>query len=149
MFVSNLDGDWKEGGMPIVLVMEKELVVGTPIVIEGPALEGRYSVVFEDDGDTAYFYALDMSKTEQPIQDAMHIYNVMQVGDRARPSIVKIGWSDDGKSAVLLINGYPHAVFDFNVRQGYCRTGFPPSDSSGNWSRDGHKWDDLALELFS
>ena len=43
----------------------------------------------------------------------MHIYNVASVTDKDKASTVRIGWTADGCKVVLLINDYPHAVFDF------------------------------------
>jgi hypothetical protein len=105
-------------------------------------------VVFEDDEETGYFYALDMSAEGNQIQDALHIYDVMSISDREKPSVVKIGWSTDCQKAILLINDHPHAVFDFEAKQGYCRSGFPPPKRSGSWSAAGHDWNDAATQLF-
>lgn len=135
--------------MPIHITAEQEFLVGQETVVEGPAPEGPFSAVFEDDGQTGYFYALDRSAHVQPIQDAVQIYNVVNVTDRAMPSTAKVGWSKDNQKVVLLMNGYPHAVFDFEARQGFCRTGFPPAPSNGNWSTSGHAWDEGAIELFA
>ena len=134
--------------MPIYLAAESELHVGQGSVTEAPAQEGSYVVVFEDEADTGYFYALDTAAEGNPIRDALHIYNVADVTDKHKPSNVKIGWSIDHSKAVLLINDHPHAVFDFTARQGYCRTGFPAQGVNG-WSERGHEWDDAALELFA
>jgi hypothetical protein len=134
--------------MPIYLAAESELNVGQALVLEAPAQEGTFVVVFEDDEDTGYFYALDTQATDNPIQDALHIYNVLDVSDRSKPSTVKIGWSVDHRKAVLLINEYPHAVYDFENQQGYCRTGFPPP-LGNDWSDNGHGWDENALGLFA
>src|SRR5579862_644513 len=112
--------------MRLRVVVEQELLVGRPIVIEGPAPEGNCLAVFEDDGDTGYFYAVDRSLEPEPIRDALHIYNVDHVADRERPSMVSIGWSLDNAKVVLLINGRAHAIFDFRRKQGFCRSGFPP-----------------------
>lgn len=133
--------------MPIYLTAENTLHVGTPLVVEAPAEEGAYVVVFEDDEDTGYFYALDTRADGNPIQDALHIYNVNDVSDRSEPSVVQIGWSLDHRKAVLLINDYPHAIFDFDSKQGYCRNGFPEPADNG-WSQNGHDWDEKALNLF-
>jgi hypothetical protein len=67
--------------------------------------------------------------------------------DRAIPSQIEIAWSHDERACALLINGYVHAVFDFEKQNGYARTGFPPAPSTG-WSVDGHGWSDEALKLF-
>lgn len=134
--------------MAIILTAEEEILVGRETVIEGPAPEGPFATVFEDDGDTGYFYALDGSAKGNRIQDALSIYDVQNVTDRDKLSVVKIGWSKDSQKAVLLINDYPHAVFDFSTRQGFCRTGFPPPPSNGVWSRSGHQWTDAVADLF-
>jgi hypothetical protein len=102
--------------------------------------------VFEDDGTTDYLYGLDFSREDNPIVDALHIYNVERVADREKPSLVQLGWSQDGLKAVLLINGFPHALFDFEAKRGYCRSGFPPPDRK--WTRHDHAWDDRVAELF-
>lgn len=134
--------------MPIYLAAESELKVGHALVLEAPAEEGSFVVVFEDDGDTGYFYALDTAAEGNPIHDALHIYNAGDVSDSHKPSTLKIGWAVDHRKAVLLINDFPHAVFDFDAKQGYCRSGFPPQAGNG-WSEGGHQWDDAALDLFA
>jgi hypothetical protein len=135
--------------MPIQITAEQELLVGKPTVVEGAAPKGSFVAVFEDDETTGYFYALDRSYGDQPIQDALQIYDVAQVTDREKPSIVKIGWSLDSQKVALLINGHPHAVFDFSSKQGYCRTGFPPPAQDGDWGKQGHEWREVAIELFA
>jgi hypothetical protein len=132
--------------MPVQTVAEEKITVGKSIVVEGPSPVTHFGVVFEDDGSTGYFYGLDLSVRDNPILDAMHIYNVNQVIDREKPSIVKLAWSQDGLKAILIINDYPHAVFDFQDKRGYCRSGFPPANK--NWTRYDHSWDDRALDLF-
>src|SRR5262245_21922553 len=100
------------------------LQVGMPLVLETQAPSGRFGPVFEDYGDTEYFYALDFHDA-QPIQEALHVYNVRSVADRHIPSDVVIAWADDGLNAALFINSYPHAVFNFGTKQAHCRTNFP------------------------
>ena len=107
----------------------------------------KYSVVFEDDGKSGYFYAiLRKDDDSQPILDAMFIYNVNDVVDKNIPSEVKILWSNDGLKSVLLINNYPHAVFDFENKRGYCRSNFPPPENE--WAKFSHEWTDDVLNLF-
>jgi len=132
--------------MPSRIVEEQTITVGEPTVIEVPSPCTHYGVVFEDDGITGYFYALDFTREEMPIVDALHIYNVDEVVDRQKPSVVQIVWSDDGLKSALVINCYPHAIFDFEARHGYCRTGFPPPHNE--WPRNDHTWDDRAVDLF-
>jgi len=132
--------------VPAELVAEQTITVGEPIIIDAPSPGASYGIVFEDDGRTGYLYALDLARDDNQIVDALHIYNVADVVDRDRPSQVQLGWSRDGLKALLIINGYPHAAFDFAARRGYCRTGFPPPGPT--WSAAGHGWDDNALRLF-
>lgn len=132
--------------MAVILVAEETITVGQPVVIEGHSPHAPLGVVFEDDGTTGYLYGLDFSREDNPIVDAMLIYNVAQVVDRDTPSLVQLFWSSDGWKAAVLINEYPHAIFDFEARRGYCRTAFPPPDRS--WTQFDHAWDDGALGLF-
>ncbi len=99
--------------MTILVTIQAQLVVGEEQVIKSLAPEGMLAAVFEDDGRTGYFYALDESVEGNPIMDAVHIYNAEDVSDGHIPSDVKIGWSEDSQKCVLLINGYPHGAFDF------------------------------------
>lgn len=133
--------------MPIQTVAEQTFTVGEPTVVEGPSPGAGFVVVFEDDGHTGYLYGLDPGRDGNPIVDAMHIYNVANITDRDLPSVVRLAWSVDGLKAILLINDYPHAIFDFEARRGYCRTGFPPPDP--NWAEFDHAWDDRAVDLFA
>jgi len=135
--------------MSSAIECEQEIIVGRAVTIECPSPVSSYSVVFEDDGETGYFYALQTTveaADEQPILDALHIYNVESVTDRSISSSVQIVWSEDGLKSALVINRYPHAVLDFESKRGYCRTGFPPP--SADWSAEGHDWKDSAIDLF-
>ncbi len=133
--------------MAVKLVSEQEINVGEAIVVEGASPTPPFVVVFEDDGDTGYFYALDTSRTDNPILDALHIYDVASVTDKHLPSKIKLVWSQDDQKAVLLINEFPHAIFDFVARRGYCRSGFPLPLKTG-WTEYGHEWDENAEDLF-
>ncbi len=128
-----------------ILDKEEVFTVGVPLLLESNSPAEPFAVFFEDEGDTGYFYALNV-EFDQPIVDALHIYNVANVTDKDIPSKVQIAWSSDGLKSALLINDYVHAVFDFESERGYCRTGFPPID---NWSKQGHEWSDAAIELFN
>jgi hypothetical protein len=126
--------------MEAILGSDHEINVGEPVVLEAPNPVGDRGVVFEDDGATGYFYALDFGLDESPIVDAVHIYSVECVTDRDRPSRVQILWSADQSKAALLINRVPHAVFDFVAKRGYCRDEFPPPAPGSAWTR--HGWND-------
>ena len=132
--------------MSAKVVVQQQISIGQKAVVEAPSPDKKHLVVFEDDGDTGYFYAMDMARSDNPIVDALHIYNARNVTDRHVPSTVQIVWSADDLKAMLLINRYPHAVFDFAAKRGYCRTGFPPPDK--RWTAHGHEWDEKATEMF-
>jgi hypothetical protein len=143
------DSEEKKGDKTTVgsaVTVEQTIHVGTKVVIEGVSPSTQYAVVFEDDGETGYFYGLDTRRQDDPILDALHIYNVANVTDRGIPSKIQIVWSADGLKSALVINRYPHAVLDFVANRGYCRTGFPPPDRK--WTKHSHEWDDRAIDLF-
>jgi hypothetical protein len=108
---------------------------------------GTVATVFEDDGNTGYFYAVARSGDDIQILDAVQIYVAPDVVDRDRPSELAIIWSADGMKSALLLNDYPHAVFDFAAKRGYCRTGFPAPSS--HWPDASHQWSDSAMEFFA
>jgi hypothetical protein len=111
------------------------------------SLTHPHSASFEDDGETGYFYALDLTRSDNMIVDAAQIYNVANVSDRERESSISILWSADGMKCALLINGYAHAAFDFSAKRGFCRTNFPnlPNTPSGCWDSSDHHWSDEAI----
>jgi hypothetical protein len=112
---------------------EQELIVGTETVIESDSPDETHGVVFEDDGETGYFYARDYSVPEHFFVDALHIYNSQDVTDRDKACRVKIIWSRDFTAAALMINLVPHAVFDFAQRCGYAKSPYPLPDRSTGW----------------
>lgn len=133
--------------MTILVTAQAQLIVGEAQVIKSLSPEGTLATVFEDNGQTGYFYALDESVEGNPIKDVVHIYNAEDISDGHIPSDVKIGWSEDSLKCVLLINGYPHGVFDFEGKNGYCRSGFPPRIND-EWSAQGHGWNNSVDDFF-
>ncbi len=119
---------------PPILGVEQELIVGTETVVESDSPDQTRGVVFEDDGETGYFYARDYSVPDHYFVDALHVYNSQSVTDRNKPCRVKIIWTRDFKAAALLINQVPHAVFNFDERCGYANSPFPGADSSTGWT---------------
>jgi hypothetical protein len=121
------------------------LSVGRPTVFEFKSPMDKLSVVFEDDGSTGYFYALDYTRNEQPVQEVMHIYCVNKLPARDTPASLRVVWSQDGARVGLWINGAPQGVFDFAARRGYCRSNFP---APANWNSHDFAWNDDALAFF-
>src|SRR5262249_10852245 len=113
-----------------------KIILGTPRVISSqhPTIE-NYEVVFEDDGETGYFYALDYGiSKEHPIQDAALVYQ------RLAPREVEIDivWSKTYPRAFLFGDRQSQVVFAFDLKKCWAHSNFP----SGKW---GDKtWDDDA-----
>ena len=124
-------GEWHM--KPPFLGSEQDLVVGKATVIECDSPDGKRGVVFEDDGETGFFYARDYLLPSPSIADALHIYNVAGVTDRNRPSRLKIIWTRDFSAAALLINQNPYAAFNFSERCGYAEDPFPEPNSKTGW----------------
>jgi hypothetical protein len=128
------------------------LFPGQPYFQGSDSPTSNFSTVFEDDGRTGYFYAIQrgpdyVSNQQMSILDALNVYEAHQVTDKDKPSLVTIVWSKDGYKSLLLINDYSQAIFDFEAQRGYCRTNFPPPDLK--WSKHpNHEWSDEALEMF-
>ena len=126
------------------LVAEQDFRISLNFVLRGPAPEGSYLAVLESDGETGYFYALDSSRG-QPFQDGCLIWNQDSAEDK--PYTAKIYWNKDNTKALLTINDFPNAIFDFPNRTGCCRTGYPPQLGPG-WSPNGHGWQESMLADF-
>jgi hypothetical protein len=88
---------------------------------------------------------LNWENKKQPVLDSLHIYDVKDILDPSVSVKVEILWSEDGLKSALAINGFTHAVFDFESRKAYCRNDFPLPDRRFTKS---HKWNDKALDLF-
>ena len=92
--------------------------------------------VFEDDGDTGYFYALDLRRDHgEKIVDAIQIYTTTEdYGDDDRaPILARIIWSGDERRSGLEIDGRLRAVFDFSNLVDCGLGGFPPG--MNGWTR--------------
>jgi hypothetical protein len=73
----------------------QEFIPGDETWYASDSPTSSFSGIFEDDGQTGYFYAYDRSQEASPILDAVHIYDVRNVRDREIPSVVEIIWSAD------------------------------------------------------
>ena len=84
--------------------MERSFNPGTLTVLESPGPRAPHKVVFEDDGATGYFYALDVSRTDDSqIVDALRIYDVKASESAKPPCSVCCGPSTAGKSRCSLM----------------------------------------------
>ena len=126
--------------------MERTFKIGNSTILEAEGPLSPYKVVFEDEGETGFFYAVDTSRPkDSQILDAVSIYEAAHWPDRTKPVTVRIRWSRDGKRAALFLNAEPQAVFDFVAKRGYARSNFPAASC---WSAAGHAWSDSAMVGF-
>ena len=52
----------------------KSFVPGKPTVVDSASPAGCWAAVFEDDGETGYLYALDLSAEEKGEEVVLHRY---------------------------------------------------------------------------
>ncbi len=132
------------------LLQEQAIVIGEETFIDSRASENDYGVVFEDDTETAYFYAVKISgsEAEQLVLDALHIYNVDEIDETERKATLRILWSKDWQRCALIINSYCHAVIDFKHQGAYNRNEFPPPNDF--WTKsDRQLTDEMVTAFFS
>ena len=124
-------------------VSEKRLSkIGDALVLQVDAPSRLVTVVFEDDGDTGYFYALaPTADGELELLDALHAYNA-EADLRGADVQLEIVWSADSRLAGLRINASLWALFDFAAETGWTRSEFPPP--AGRWKMAGKRppWTD-------
>ena len=138
------------------LMQEKQWVPGEDLFLESFALENPYGVVFEDDGEAAYLYAVEKEggEAEGPaikILDALHVWEAEDAGEvpegAAPPRPLLIIWSRDWMKCALVIDGFCHALFDFEAHGGYNINEFPPPNAI--WTKGDRKLtDELVRSIF-
>jgi hypothetical protein len=154
------------------LMQEQQWIPGEDLFIESFSPENSYGVVFEDDGQTAYFYAVEKDKegTGLRVLDALHIQETdmekgidgnladgnlvegnLAEGNLAeankKPNRLLIVWSRDWLKSALVIDGFCHALFDFEAKSGYNINEFPPPNEF--WTQGNRKLsDELMRKLF-
>jgi hypothetical protein len=131
------------------LLKEEPYTAGELVFIESQSSEYNYAVVFEDDSETGYFYALELDDAGgQTILDAVHIYECASIALPERKGVINIIWSTDWLKCALVINSYCHAIFDFDNQGGYNRNEFPPPNEF--WTKRERKLtDEMVVNLFS
>ena len=122
--------------------------IGEKFVLQVDAPSRQLTVVFEDDGDTGYFYALAPTGSgELELLDALHIYNAEE-SLRGTDVRLELVWRDDSERAGLRVNATLWALFDFPAQSGWSRSNFPPP--AGRWRMAGARpdWSDELIKLF-
>lgn len=139
--------------MKLIIDKEENFIPANEYFLDSTSPDGKLAVVFEINQETAYFYALELKKgffhKSEKIVDACHIYNTDSLKDGNISSKIKIDWSENNQYALLFINDYVHAIFDFKNKQGYCRTGFPQlKNQKSGWSKNDKTLNDSLLNIF-
>ena len=127
---------------PALLIYVQQTFTAVQDTFIDSTAKNNNAVVFEDNEETGYFYAIDSGK-DLYILDALHIYNVSDVVVLRKPSTLKILWTGDLTKAFLSINNYYHAVLILKNKAGYCRTAFPNSNDSWTVIKDRLLTDEL------
>jgi hypothetical protein len=120
---------------------------GNDLFAATAAPDGRYGAFFDDDGEAAYFYALDLD-SDDLILDAVHVYDAANRPRHRRHASLSIVWSPDGHKCALLLDGAPQAAFDFEARRGFSRTRLqaPVRHNRSSWPASDHSWSDDAVD---
>jgi len=145
------------------LMQEQAFVPGEDTFIESFSAENNYGVVFEDDGETGYFYAVEKDKDGPGLRvlDALHIYEadeflaakeaIAGASGGAPPkeqtektSQLLIIWSRDWMKCALVVDGQCQAIYNFETQRGYNINEFPPPNDI--WTKGDRK---LTNELIS
>lgn len=129
------------------LLREQDFVPGEDTFIECLADMNSNGVVFEDNTETGFFYAIekDSASGEMRVLDALHIYNAEDITDKQKRAL-KIIWSKSWQQCALVIDTYCYALFDFEGHGGYNRNEFPPPNEF--WTRHGRKLTNEVISSF-
>jgi hypothetical protein len=131
------------------LMAEKVFTRGENFLVESNSPENKFGVVFEDDGETGYFYGVqtDAGTGELTVLDALHIYELQKGHRKHDPSKLLIIWSKDWLKCALVLDDHCHAIFDFENHGGYNINEFPPPNSI--WTKKERKLtQEIIRELF-
>lgn len=153
-------------------MQEQSWTPGEDLFLESFSPENHYGVVFEDDGEAAYFYAVEKDDEGAGLRvlDALHIREVGdseedelpeedeqpgddvedgdagEPGEAAAPADLKIIWSRDWLKCALVLDGFVHAIFDFENQGGYNINEFPPPNSI--WTQGDRKLTPELIQRF-
>ncbi|HUB20649.1 MAG TPA: DUF2251 domain-containing protein [Acidobacteriaceae bacterium] len=126
---------------------QQSFLPGNDLFAATAAPDGRYGAFFDDDGESAFFYALDLD-SDDLILDAVHVYDAASHPQRKRHSSLSIEWSPDGRKCALVLDGVPQAAFDFEAQRGFSRNQRPTPMRPGrnSWPATDHTWHDDAVD---
>jgi len=146
-------------------MQELKWTPGQDLFVESFSPENHFGVIFEDDGEAAYFYAVEKDEVAGVrILDALHIHEEDdpeeddeagreddpgeddEAGEDYEPADLKIIWSRDWKKCALVLDGFVHALFDFENQGGYNISEFPPPNDF--WTKGDRKLTPELIQRF-
>lgn len=135
-------------------MQELKWTPGQDLFIESSSPENRYGVIFEDDGEAAYFYAVEKDGQGEGLRvlDALHIHEEDDpeedegAEEDDEPADLKIIWSRDWLKCALVLDGLVHALFDFENQGGYNVNEFPPPNDF--WTKGDRKLTPELIQKF-
>ena len=101
-----------------------------------------FGVVFEDSGETGYFYAT--TENFQNVYDTLHLYDTKEGDVLTSADEIFIVWSPTLLKAAMYYHEKFQAVIDFKNQKACCRTGFPTPKE--DWCKSSHEWDDSLVK---
>ena len=151
-------------------MQEQKWTPGQDLFIESFSPENRHGVIFEDDGEAAYFYAVEKDEQGEGLRvlDALHIHEEdgpeethgseelqeteedeeteEEEDEDHEPADLKILWSRDWQKCALVLDGFVHALFDFENQGGYNLNEFPPPNEF--WTKSDRKLSPEIIQRF-
>src|SRR5690349_13028998 len=108
------------------LLKQVKITIGEECFFESRSSDYNYTVMFEDDGETGYFYAAEVDPATEAlaILDMLFVYDVSAVPATNKSMELSILWSADWKRCGLILGNSCQAVFDFEHKAGYNLTAF-------------------------
>jgi hypothetical protein len=130
------------------LLKQEKIRIGEPYFTEVHAAENDFVVVFEDDGETGYFYAAENDPTGKGLKilDMVYVYDVESIPQEERDVQLSIIWSTDWQKCALILGNTCHAIFDFEHHGGYSLAEFPPPNDI--WTQHPRKLTSEMLKEF-
>jgi hypothetical protein len=127
------------------LMQEREWTPGQDLFVDSFSPENVYGVVFEDDGDAAYFYAVEKDKEGAGLRvlDALHIFET-EGSDEEDPTAPSAQTPDSAAPAVRTPEAANDADDDDRGNRAPAGAPAPPSKLLIVWSKD---WQKCALVI--
>lgn len=110
--------------MSTVVSLERTIIPGVPVVVSWDCPASSFGVMFEDDGQTGYVYAVQNAGEGSGILDALMVYQ-MRPGDQpSSPRFLTLRWAYP--VVAVYLDSALAAAYDFHGRRRFGVLRFPP-----------------------